>query len=427
MKLQSLLKNKIVKNAGWLVGGTLAQKVLAFVVGILSARYLGPSNFGIIHYADAYITFFSAICTLGISSVIIKDFVDYPDEQGTALGTALVLRSISSILSAIMIVGIVAIVDGDEKLTIVVTVLSCLSLPFHVFDALKQWFQNRLESKYCSLATLVAFAVMSAYKIALLAAGVAVQWFALATSVEYVIIAIFLLIAYKKRGGPALHFSWAKAKSLLSSSKSYILASLMASIYASTDKLMLKQMLGDADVGYYSLAVSLSTMFAFVLSAVIDSVYPTIVQAKTRSEAEFEKRNRLLYMLVFYGAVVMSLVIALGAKPIITVLYGEQYLPAIAPVRVVVWYTAFSYLGVARNAWVVCENKQKYLKYLYLGAALANVVLNYLLIPIWGTVGAAAASLATQVITIVFMPACIPALRKNVKLMLQGVFFRKVF
>lgn len=427
MNLRALLKDKVVKNAGWLIGGTLAQKVLAFLVGVLSARYLGPSNFGIIHYAEAYITFFASICTLGISSVIIKDFVDRPDEEGMALGTALLLRAVSSVLSAMMIIGIVSVIDGDEPLTILVTALSCVALPFHVFDALKQWFQSRLESKYCSLASLIAFAVMSAYKIILLAAGVPVQWFALATSIEYIVIAVFLLAAYKKKGGPAFRFSIKKAKDLLSNSKSYIVSGLMISIYASTDKLMLKQMLGEAEVGYYSLAVSLSTMFAFVLSAVIDSLYPTIIQEYAKDKESFERKNRLLYLLVFYGSLAMSVGIAVSAKWIVAILYGEAYLPAVAPVRIVVWYTAFSYLGVARNAWIVCENKQKYLKYLYLGAAATNVALNYLLIPIWGTSGAAAASLITQAVTILGMPMLIPALRKNVKLMIEAILFQKVF
>ena len=67
--------------------------------------------------------------------------------------------------------------------------------------------------------------------------------------------------------------------------------------------------------------------------------------------------------------------------------------------QVITWYTAFSYLGVARGAWVVCEGKQKYLTPLYIGSALVNVALNFLLIPCWGATGAAVASLLTQIST----------------------------
>ena len=60
MRFRNIFKNKVVKNAGWIIGGNLANKVLEFLVGILTARYLGPSNYGLINYATAYTTFFAS-------------------------------------------------------------------------------------------------------------------------------------------------------------------------------------------------------------------------------------------------------------------------------------------------------------------------------------------------------------------------------
>ena len=94
--LRTLLKNKVVKNAGWIIGGKITNKLLAFVVGIFAARYLGPSNYGLINYAAAYATFFASLCTLGINSIIVKAFVDEPEKQGETIGTALLLRTVSS-------------------------------------------------------------------------------------------------------------------------------------------------------------------------------------------------------------------------------------------------------------------------------------------------------------------------------------------
>ena len=99
---------------------------------------------------------------------------------------------------------------------------------------------------------------------------------------------------------------------------------------------------------------------------------------------------------MFYAALAASALICIFAKPIVEILYGIKYIPAIEPLRIIVWYTAFSYLGVARNPWMVCENKQKYLKYIYIGAAVINVLLNALLIPNFGAAGAAGASLGND-------------------------------
>lgn len=426
MGLRNISKNKVVKNAGWLIGGRLVNKLLAFLVGILTARYLGPSNYGLINYAAAYISFFASICTLGINSIIVKNFVDHPDEEGKTIGTTLLLRAVSSLLSALMIVGIVGIVDRDEPLTVVVVALCSVGLIFQIFDTLNYWFQARLQSKYSALASLASYAAVSVYKIVLLVLGKSVEWFALASALYYTVLAVVLAAAYFKNGGQRFTASWAKAKELLSSSTSFIISGLMVSIYACTDKLMLKQMLGEASVGYYSLASAISVSWAFVLSAIIDSLYPEIVQSFNTNRIYYERKNRQLYAIVFYTSLFMSAAICLLARPFIEILYGASYLPAVQPLRIVVWYTAFSYLGVARNAWMVCENRQKYLKYLYMGAAAINVVLNLLFIPPWGASGAAAASLLTQIATTVLLPAVIRPLRANTKLMLDAVLLRGV-
>lgn len=426
MKLFNFLKNRTIKNAGWIIGGRVMNKLLAFFVGILTARYLGPGNYGLINYAATYTTFFSSLCTLGINSIIIKDFIAHPDEQGEAIGTTLTLRAISALLSALMTAGIVFIADSNEPLTILVVILSSIGLFFQIFDTFSQWFQSRLQSKYAAMATVVSYIVVSGYKIALLALGKSVVWFAVATSIDYIVVAFFLLLAYKRNNGPSLSFSWRKAKQLLKESSGFIISGLMVSVYASTDRLMLKQLMDETVVGYYGVAVSLSTTWGFILQAVIDSVYPSVVQAYERSESHFNRRNKQLYAVVIYFAGAVSLALCLLAEPIILILYGQEYAPAIAPLRIVVWYTAFSYLGVARNAWMVCKNKQKYLTSLYVGAAVINICLNMLLIPALGAVGAAWASLLTQVSTAVILPLIIKPLRPNVGLMLDALMLKDV-
>lgn len=127
-----------------------------------------------------------------------------------------------------------------------------------------------------------------------------------------------------------------KAKELLQSSSSFIIAGLMVSIYACTDKLMLKQMLGADAVGHYSLASTVSVSWAFILSAIIDSLYPEIVQSFQKDHLRYERKNRQLYAIVFYVSLFVSAMICLVAKPFILILYGETYLPAVGPLRIVV-------------------------------------------------------------------------------------------
>ena len=162
------MKNASVRNAGWLIFGKAGQMAISLIVGLITARYLGPSNYGLIHYASAYSVFFMAFCTLGINSVLVKEFIDHPQEEGEIIGSALALRAVSSCLSAGVIVGLVCILDAGERTTIVVTALSSLSLIFAIFETFNYWFQARLESRVTAMAMLAAYALTSAYKVILL-------------------------------------------------------------------------------------------------------------------------------------------------------------------------------------------------------------------------------------------------------------------
>ena len=115
MKIRDLLSSKVTRNASWIIAGRVYHMLLAFFVGLLTARYLGPSNFGLINYAATYTSFFASFCTLGINSVIVKNFVDHPDEEGETVGSAIVLRTVSSVLSVLMMVCITLIADKGKN------------------------------------------------------------------------------------------------------------------------------------------------------------------------------------------------------------------------------------------------------------------------------------------------------------------------
>ena len=147
---------------------------------------------------------------------------------------------------------------------------------------------------------------------------------------------------------------------------------------------------------------------------------------KTGDEELFKKKNRQLYAVVFYVSMGVAVLFNIFAELVIYILYGKAYLPAAMPLRIVSWYTAFSYLGVARSAWIVSKNRQRHLIKIYAAAAIGNVALNYLLIPIWGASGAALASLAAQIITGFLLPFFIKDLRENAVLMLEGILLKGI-
>lgn len=416
------------KNFSWLVVGKVLQMILSLIVGLLTARYLGPANYGIINYSTAYLTFCLSFCTLGITAIIVKNFTDRPDEVGTAIGTTLLLRLAVGIISIALVTLLVAFIDSDEPLVIYVTFLVCISLIFHPFDTFNYWFQYKYNAKVISIVSFISCCVLSLYRVMLLVNNCSIEWFAFACSVDYIVLGILMLIAYRQHSGPKLKYSSKKAKELLSQSYHFILSSIMIVIYGYSDKIMLKQMLADADVGYYSIATNICAMWTFVLYAVVDAMYPTIMNVYKGGDFDlFLRKNRQLYAIVFYISVFASIFITLGSPFIIQLLYGVDYLPASPLLQLVTWYTAFSFLGVARNAWLVCEKRQKYLKYIYTLSAVINVVLNFWMIPVIGAIGAALASLITQIFSCLLLPYIFKPLRINVHLMAEAICLKNVF
>ena len=415
------MKNKIAANASWIIICRIIQSALSLVVSMLTARYLGPSNFGLINYAASIVSFAAPIMYLGLNSVLVQEIINEPDKEGEILGTSICMSFGMSILCMIGTISFVAIANAGEQDTLIVCGLYCIMLIFQSVDLLQYWFQAKLMSKYTSIIMLIAYIVVSGYKIFLLMTSKPIYWFALSNTLDYLVIACGLLIAYKKIGGQSFSISKGKARKLLSKSKYYIVSNLMVMVFTQTDKIMLKIMLDDTATGYYSAAVACAGLSSFVFSAIIDSMRPSIFASIKSSQKSFEQNVSRLYCIVIYLSLVQSLCMTILAKPVILVLYGESYLQTATILKLVVWYTTFSYLGAVRGVWMLATNNQKYLLSINLAGAFSNIVLNSLLIPRMGAMGAALASLLTQFFTNVGMGYLVKPIRENNRLMVQGL------
>lgn len=420
-------KHKIVKNASWIIGIQLVKAVLGIFVSMLTARFLGPSDFGLINYAASIVAFVTPIMNLGLTGVLVQELVNSPEDDGKILGTSVSLSFFSSLLCIAGVVSFAATVNHGETETLIVCALYSILLIFQSLELVLYWFQAKLLSKYSSVVSLIAYFSVSAYKIFLLATHKSIYWFAVSNALDYMIIAFGLLILYKKLGGRPLHFDRQTAVRLFSKSRYYIVSNMMITIFAQTDRIMLKLMIDDAATGFYSAAVTCATMTGFVFSAIIDSFRPMIFDSKKKDEKLYEKDMCLLYGIIIYCSLLQCVFISLFSGIIIRILYGAAFGEAVNALRIVVWYTTFSYLGAVRSIWILAENKQKYLWGINLSGAVANILLNAVLIPVLGICGAALASLITQIFTNVIIGFILRPIRHTNTLMLRSLNPKETF
>ena len=415
------IKNKVFINASWIIICRVVQSVLALIISMITARYLGPSNYGLLNYAMSVVAFVVPLMKLGINSVIVQKFIEDPDKEGEILGTSIVLNVFSAFLCIFGVNAFVFFANAREFDTIIVCALYSTVLLFQAFEIISFWFQKNLISKYSSIVSLIAYVIVAIYKIYLLITQKSIFWFALANSLDYLLIAIGLLLLYRVHGGQHFSFNSNRAKQLLSIGKYYIISDLMIVVFSQTDRVMLKAMLGNSATGFYSAAIACTGMTQFVFAAIIDSFRPSIFEGHKESTTVFEQRLTLLYSIIIYVSLAQCVLVTAFSRYIILVLYGSAYLPASSALKIVVWYTLFSYIGAVRNIWILALNKQHYLWRINLIGALVNVVMNFLLIPIWDIAGAAIASLFTQFFTNIVVGFLIKDIRPNNKIIWKSL------
>ena len=418
------LKSSVFKNAGWIIGCKIIQSILNFIIGLITARYLGPSNYGVISYVASVVAFALPIMQLGLKHTLVKEFIQSPEKEGKILGSALMLNFLSSVVCIIGSVSFVALVNAGEKETILVCALYSISLLFQVTEMLQYWFQAKLLSKYPSIAALIAYAVVAAYKAYLLITQKSVTWFALSNAIDYVLISAVLLIIYHRVGSQRLIVDWKTAGELLSRSKYYIIPSLMVMVFQHTDRIMIKLMVGEVDTGFYSAAITCIGISSFVFAAVIDSARPVILEAKKENKVLYENRVIQLYSIITCMSLAQSIGMTLLAEPLVQILYGSDYSKTADILKVAVWFITFGYYGSVRNIWILAEDKQKYLTGINAVGAIANIVLNLCLIPVMGAIGAAIASVITQFFTNVILGFVFAPIRENNRLLVKGLDIR---
>lgn len=422
-----MLKNKFLKNLSWIFFGNIAHAFLQFLMNIIAARILTTESFGTINYTAALITFFTTVGTLGFNHVITKYYAEKEDAVGVYTGTAIFYRLVTALFSMAIIQIIVRITDPGNTVLYMIVLCQSTTVLFGAFDSFAYWFRYKNQAKVVAVVRLVAFFVSAMLRLVILLTTANIVLYVAACSCETLLYSTILLIEYAKRKNQRLSVSKTVFFQMLKLSYPFIFSALLSTIYGQTDKIMLRQFLSTDSVAYYSVSLTLAGAISIIPIALIDGFRPEIMKYKASNTELYKKRFRQLYSVIFWLCIAYGVLVSIFSKKIILIAYGEKYLPAVASLATIVWYTSFSYFGSTNNIFMVCENKTVFVQITTFVGAVLNVGLNFVLIPVWGVEGAALASLATQIIVNFFVPAIIPSLRPCFRLMIEGITFMNAF
>lgn len=418
--------NKFISNIGWLMGGKIVNMILQFVVSLATARYLGPSNFGTINYVAAFVSFFSSIASLGLAVIVIKEISINQYDNNEVIWTSIWMRFATAVLSTISIIALMFIKNKNDPTIVQIAFLESLSILFSSFDTINYYFQAKLLSKWSSIAGVLAYIGMSLYRIYLLATNADIVWFAFATSTDMIFLTFFLMIFYIRVEGFRPKFNWSLGKMLLNQSYHYLIAGLITILYAQVDKVMLGNMVDSAAVGYYSAALTISTLWSMIPTALIQSLSPVLYEAADKDRTLFLRRLRQSYAVLFWLNVFYSVFVCIFAHWIMLLLYGEDYLAGVSALRIVVWYYGISTMSTLNQVYLANDKKNKYINRFCLAGLISDVILNSIMIPLWGISGAAFATLITHIVIQIIMPYMYKDTREIAVSIIQGVLLKDV-
>ena len=420
---------KIVENISWLFFDRILRMGVGLIVGVWVARYLGPSQYGLLNFALAFVTLFMAIAMLGINSIVVRDIVKQPACANETLGTALVMQLFGGIAALLLaVVAIAWLRPEDESVKLMVAVLGSVMV-FKATEVVKYWFESQVLSKYTVWVENAVFLVVAGVKAAMIILQAPLMAFVWVIFSEAALVAVGLIAVFVWVGGS--FFKWQarfdRAKSLLKDSWPMILSGLAILIYMRIDQIMLGQMIGDEEVGIYSAAVRISEVWYFIPAAIVASVFPAIIEAKKQSESLYYQRLQKLYDLMVIMAVGIALPMTFLSDWLIALLFGQAYAKAGTVLAVHIWGAIFVFFGTAWSRWMIIEGFQSTMLKINLMSLVANLLLNLILIPRYGAVGAAIATAISYSLGHTIFALFFKNQKKAVTMMIRTLFsFRRL-
>jgi O-antigen/teichoic acid export membrane protein len=265
---------------------------------------------------------------------------------------------------------------------------------FNAALVVEYWLQAYVANRYVSQVRLLTLFVFSAARIFAICEGASLSVFVYLAGLEVICAGLLYIWVYNQLGGGItnLHYSWVEAKRLLKDSRWLILSGIAAIIYLKVDQVMLGLMVGDREVGIYAAAARISEVWYFVPAAIAASFFPRLIDLRSVDLQAYSIDLQKLNDFLLYSALVVVAIVSYCATWLLPLLFGAAYESAVPVLVVHIWAGLFVFMRTLLSKWFIAENLLKLSMASQVLGALVNILLNLKLIPLYGAVGAAYAT-----------------------------------
>ncbi len=386
---------QVVVNSGWWLAERFGLLALTLVTSVLVVRSLGPAAYGELSYVLAVAGLLAPLAQFGVSSLVARALLESPRDEAAVLKAALVLRLAGCAVA--LAIGLVWWAGFEKNPADRWIELVLLAARFATaFQVVEFWFQVRYRA-----AALVPWrtgiAVVTSLAKIIVAVktrdAVLVAWiFAL----EFVLQGAASIVALRRAGGfwlkPGRAPEWTR---WFAARTPWLLASGIAeAIYLRIDIVFLERLRGAEETGLYAVAARLSEVWYMVPVALVGAVFPAVWSRRSDARAYQRSLQGSLDALCAL-ALGLAVVVQLAGGPLVGLLFGAQFAGSTPVLQIHIWAGLFVFMRAMLNRWLTAEDLLGFALFTQVAGALANVVLNLVLIPRYGAVGAAIATVVS--------------------------------
>ncbi len=396
------LVQRVARNTLVIFLGQALSLLANLAVNILLARHLGENQFGTFSYALVLISFFALIADFGMKPILVRELARCPEQSETILGNAFLLKIILLSVTATLVLLVPILTGFSADLRLLLWIFAGnLLLSAKMITVRIVWeavFHIRLRMGIPVLFQTLDAVLLVITTVIAVSSNATVE--ALAVIYVFCNLPGFLLtfIWSSKMAKPRLQWKRETIRMFLRESWPVALYLAFMALYDRLDVLLLETMKGRGEVGLYAAAFRLVSPLNFIPLALATSLFPLLSQfshsASDKLRQTFVTGIKILATL----GLLFALLANFWAEPIFAWLYPPAFANAATAFTYLMWAQAFGFL----NFYLVDFNASINLQNLNLRAAfvmaIANLLIDLLLIPQWGILGASLAKIPTNVI-----------------------------
>ena len=368
---------------------------LQLLIFITLARYLGTEQFGLLSYCFAINSIFIFFNTFGLESILVKRIHDHKHLAEVYLADVLLIRVFTSLVSVftINLVGLLLLAPNEHFF------LFILSL-YHLFlpiKAVENYLQAQQRSYIYSKVAISAILLGTVFRALGLYYQADALWFYIAYLVDaFALFILVLCLLYRERIELKFSLDYQRIKLFLREGYPLMLAGGIAFLYMKVDQIMLGKILGNDAVAIYVSATKLSEAWFFIGFSLIAVYFPVFLDHKKKSRKHYRIALVNFGSKLIWLSILLALLVSIFSDFIITLLLGEVYLASADVLAITIWCVPLTYIGAITAKMFVADNQNTQVFHRNLIGLMVNIGLNLWLIPAYGAIGAALASLIAQ-------------------------------